>query len=66
MTKQQARAVFLAGAGLAEADIQIVAGNIPATGRDVTSLDRMRHCARFEDWWKHSKSFSRAKEGPLR
>jgi hypothetical protein len=63
MTKQQARVVYLAGAGLAEADIQIAAGNIPPTGRDITSLDRMHHCARFEHWWKHSKSFSRAKEG---
>lgn len=64
MTKQQARAIFLAGAGLSETNIQICNGTRkkPPPFASIDSIDRMLHCARFEEWWSGSKQFSRAKE----
>lgn len=42
MTKQQARRIYFAGAGID-----------PDSRQPHESLDRMKHDARFEEWWKH-------------
>jgi hypothetical protein len=49
MTKQQARAVYLAGAGVMPPSVAPPALNAN------NNLDRMLHAARFEEWWLYHK-----------